>query len=84
MPLTETIYPLTREEPSNGPGVCPWSGSRFGVVSLLDVLRYAAEEFVEITKILTSLETNPRSLRDERVLAKFQQCLEMLHDRLTS
>ena len=62
--------------------MCPWSLWRFGVVSLLDMLRYAAEDFLEIAKILTSLELQPRSLENERVRGKFQEVVNRLSEHL--
>ena len=61
-----------------GREVCPWSGSRFGVVSLLDVLRYAAEDFIEITKIISSMSMAQLWLQDEKPRAKLDACLEKL------
>jgi len=79
--LSETS---TLAEQIEGLDVCPWTARRFGVVSLLDVLRFAAEDFIEITKILNSLHHSPRSLETEKVRAKFQETLDRLSGHLVN
>jgi len=51
------------------------------VVSLLDVLRYAAEDFIEITKIVSSMSMSHLWLRDEKPRARLEECLEKLLER---
>jgi hypothetical protein len=48
------------------------------------MLRYAAEDFVEITKILDSLHHHPRSLENERVQGKFQEVINRLSGHLAN
>jgi hypothetical protein len=55
----ETIAPAMPEELVTTLELCPWSGFRFGVVSLLDVLRYAAEDFWKACELLTLLAGEP-------------------------
>jgi hypothetical protein len=47
-------------------------------VSLLDVLRYAAEDFIEITKIISSMSMSHLWLQDEKPRARLDECLEKL------
>jgi hypothetical protein len=84
MNICESVAPSISSELTTKLEVCPWSLRRFGLVSLLDMLRYAAEDFVEITKILTSLELRPGSLKDEQVQAKFQQVVNRLSGHLAN
>jgi hypothetical protein len=72
------LEPSIREELFTVLGGCPWLGFCFGVVSLLDVLKYAAEDFIEITKIVASIELAPQWLREEKPRAKLEECLERL------
>jgi hypothetical protein len=58
MTLT-ALAPTIPEELVTRLEVYPWSGSRFGVVSLLDVLRYAAEDFWKACELLTLLAGEP-------------------------
>lgn len=78
------LEPSTLAEQIERLDVCPWSARRFGVVSLFDMLRYAAEDFIEITKILNSLHHSPQSLQNERVRAKFQEIVNTLSVHLVN
>jgi hypothetical protein len=49
-------------------------------VTLYDMLRYAAEDFIEITKVLTALGCSPFQLQDERSRERLQNSLKELHE----
>jgi len=64
-------------------GVPPWHTAPFGVVSLLDMLKFAAEDFWEASEVIGRISENPRysvdyQPRAERVFAKLMTNVKAL------
>jgi hypothetical protein len=80
MNICESVAPSISSELTTKLEVCPWSLRRFGLVSLLDMLRYAAEDFVEITRLFASLEIDAQTLLNPEARRDFQNCLDKLSE----
>lgn len=64
-------------------GLCPWErcGS-YGVVSLLDMLKFSAEDFWKASQILTELRENPALLHSPIKAPEAVRTLQSLMEHL--
>ena len=58
----------------------PWNTALYGVVSLFDMLKYAAADFYQLSQDLTQLVNDPQLLVNPRNTEKLQAYMNVLHE----
>lgn len=86
----QAIVAVEAEQPDNPRALsaekkrAPWESDPYGLVSLLDMLRYAADEFYKISQDLTAFGTaTDQLLQLDRGREKLQELVESLHGQAT-
>jgi hypothetical protein len=57
----------------------PWNVAPFGLVTIYDMLRYAAEDFYKLSQDLTQLVNDPMLMTNPQNVEKLQSCMDVLH-----